>query len=562
MSHFSVSFPSRKHPVIEAWSIRIISMLVFAIGAINMVSAASPALQKRLLSINHFFPWEVRRDGRLAAALVGFALFLLAGSLWRRKRTAWLLTIIFLVISAGTNLMMGFFYTEAILSAGLIILLLIFHSYYHVVSDRPSARQGLIVLALAFGFTLAYGTLGLYLLDRYSSHPSNLWSAFQKTLIMFTSFYNPEPESITRFGEYFTASIYIVGAVTFSYALVMLIRPVLIRQPATAWEKKRATAIVEKYGNTARARVALFPDKSYFFSKGGSVIAFAARGRGAVALGDPIGPQEDIAATILAFKEYCFRNDWQAAFINVAPDFLDSYRAAGFFSLHIGDEAIVSLAEYNLAGSGNRNVRNSISKFQHGHRVEVHQPPLDDRLLHMLKNISDAWLTTKRGGEFYFINGWFDDDYIRNCPVFVVHAPDGKPTAFANLISEYQKNEAAIDLMRRYPEAESGTMDFLYASMLEWAKGQGYESFSLGMSAFAGVGDQPDDPRVEQALRSVSEYIVRFYNFKSLHFFKNKFHPHWEPRYLVYPGTTSLPIIISTLTRIQTRNRLLWQFFK
>ena len=168
----------------------------------------------------------------------------------------------------------------------------------------------------------------------------------------------------------------------------------------------------------------------------------------------------------------------------------------------------------------------------------------------------------QHGGEMHFSDGWFNDSYIRNGSVAVVHAPDGHPTAFANLIPEYQKNEVSIDLMRHYQEIEHGTMEFLFVKMLQWAKGKGYDTFSLGLSAIVGVGEKPGDPRVEQALHTISEYVSRFYNFKGLHDFKEKYRPRWEPRYLVYPGPASLPLVLTTLLRVHSGNDFLRKFLR
>ena len=454
-------------------------------------------------------------------------------------------------------------YEEASLDALLIVFLLLLRSNYHADSDRPSVRQGLVVLAWAFGFTLAYGTLGLNLLDRHFKIHFGFWGALQQTLVMFTTFNNPSLLPVTGFGRYFVFSIYLVGAATGSYALLKLISPVLVRQPATADERVRAARIVEAYGRTSLARPALFEDKSYFFSPGGSVIAYAARGRGVIALGDPIGPPEDCLEAIRAFRYFCTRNDWSPAFVSVLPDQLDSYRAAGFDTLCMGREAIVDLASFSLAGSAFKNARNAVAKMGRlGYRAEMHLPPLEDKLLHELRSISDEWLTIMRGGEMHFSVGWFDHDYIRNSPVMAVHAPTGEITAFANLVPEYQKNETSLDLMRRRWEVENGTMELLFTSMLEWAKTRGYASFSLGQAPLTGIGEHNDDPRVEQALRRLSEYFKRFINFRGLHTFKEKFHPRWEPRYVVYPGVASLPGIMTTLLRVNSDGNFLWNYLK
>jgi len=109
---------------------------------------------------------------------------------------------------------------------------------------------------------------------------------------MFTQFFDPGLEPLSAFGRSFADSIYVVGAGTLGYALLMLLRPILVRQPASAAERARARAMVEAHGHTSLARCALFNDKGYVFSAGGSVIAYVAKGGIALALGDPIGPLE------------------------------------------------------------------------------------------------------------------------------------------------------------------------------------------------------------------------------------------------------------------------------
>jgi phosphatidylglycerol lysyltransferase len=544
----------------EAWGLRLSALLTLLMGIINLTSAVQPALRGRLALIRTIFPLEVTHGSRLASALAGFALILLAGNLWRRKRTAWLLTVILLVVSIAAHLIKGLDFEEASLGLGLLILLILLRRSFHAASDRPSLRQGLIVLAIAFAFTLVYGAAGLYLLDRHFQVSYNLLGAVRQTVVMFTSFYNPGPLPTTSFGKYFVDSIYVIGLGTLGFALLMLIRPVLVRLPATAAERERAAQIVQQYGRTALARPALFEDKSYFFFEE-TVISYATSQRGAMALGDPIGPPMQAAKAIQCFKDFCTDNDWTPSFISVLPDYLDAYDAAGFDAVCIGFEAIVDLKNFTLEGSKNKGLRNTISRMERGgYRVEVHMPPLDDTLIHSLKAISDAWLTLHHGGEMHFSDGWFNDSYIRNSIVTVVHSPGGAPTAFANLMPEYQKSEMAIDLMRHFPGVEHGTMEFLFAKMLQWAMEKGYDTFSLGLSAIVAVGEKPDDPRVEQALHMIATYASRFFNFRGLHDFKEKFHPRWEPRYLIYPGPASLPLVLSTLLRIHSGNDYLWKF--
>ena len=549
--------------ILERWMVRLIALFTALMGLVNLISATRPALAARFALIESVSPLVVTRGGHFTAALAGFALIMLSFNLWRRKKIAWWAAVITLIVSIAAHLLKGLDYEEASLALVLLVLLILFRYSFHAESDPPSVRQGLLTLGTAIGFTLFYGSIGFYLLDRHFSVHFSLWDAIRQTVVMFTAFYSPGLEPLTGFGRYFADSIYVIGLVTLSFALLMLIRPVLVRQPVTAEERTRAAAIVQKYGRTALARATLFDDKCYYFTPGETLIAYAVRGRGAIVLGDPIGPTDQMAATIPAFKYFCSCKDWTPAFISTLPDYLDIYRASGFDVVCIGYEAIVILEQFTLEGSKNKGLRNTVSRMERtGFKAEVHMPPLDDKLLLSLRNISDAWLTLRKGGEMHFSDGWFEDDYIRNGPVMVIHAPDGSPTAFTNLVSEYQKNELTIDLMRHYPDPEPGTMEFLFVKMLQWAREKGYDTFSLGLSAIVGVGEKSDDPRVEQALHTISEYVSRFYNFKGLHRFKDKFHPQWEPRYLVYQGPSSLPQVLSSLLRVHSGNNSLWEFFK
>ena len=550
----------------EAWSIRIVALLTGSMGAVNVVSAVTPSLAERMALLRQYLPLEIRHGGRLTSALAGFALLLLARALWRRKRVAWVLTLAILAISIVSHMLKGLDYEESLLAAALALWLLFLRSHFHARSDPPSIWQGLRALVAAMLFTVAYGIVGFYLLDRHFRVSFGLKSALEQTVIMFTQFYDPglmPVQPVTRFGQYFAGSIYAVGAGTLTYALLMLLRPVLVRQPASAEERARARAIVEAYGRTGLARFTLFDDKSYYFSPGGSMLAYVVKGAVALVLGDPIGPAEDVAAAVSSFRQFCARNDWQPAFYQAQPDYLEHYRAAGFETVCIGHEAIVNVGGFSLQGGANKALRTPITKLTKlGHCTELYEPPVPDNVLRELQAISDEWLAMMNRIEMRFSLGSFEHDYVRNSPVMVVCTPEGFISAFANLVPEYQHNGIGVDLMRRRRQVENGTMEFLFISSIEWAKARGYAAFDLGLSALAGVGEDASDPAVERALHYIYEHIYHFYNFKGLHTFKAKFHPEWSPRYLVYPGAASLAMVAIALIRADSSNDSSWDDVK
>ena len=525
----------------ETWGVRFAAVLVALMGVINVLSAVTPALADRMKLLERYSPLEVRHGGHLTAALAGFALLLLARGLWRRKRVAWLLSLVTLGLSVISHVVKGLDFEEALLAGVAMLMLWLMRAHFHARSDRPSIQQGLRVLAWALLFTLAYGVIGFFLLDRHYSVNFGFWAALRQTVVMFTQFYDPGLSPVTHFGRFFADSIYTVGAVTFSYAGFMLLRPVFIRDLATEDERAKAKEIVEKFGHSSLARFLLFDDKRYYFTPGGSVLGYTLAGRTAVTLGDPIGPPDDLLPSIRAFSALCQNNDWPAVFYQTQPATLDLYKQAGFEAIAIGEEGIVNLETFTLEGKEGKPLRAPVNKLTNaGYKFIVHQPPIEDALLEELRAISDEWLTTMHGTEKHFSLGWFEDGYIRNSPIGAVHTPEGWISAFVNFVPEYQINELTVDLMRRRHEIENGTMEFLFVSLFQWAKSQGYQGFNLGLSALSGVGEQADDPAIEKIMHWVYEHVNQFYSFKGLHSFKEKFHPEWSPRYLIYPGAAYL----------------------
>jgi len=539
------------------------SLLTAFIGLVNLLSAVTPSLSERNVWLKHFLPFEIRVSGHIFAALTGFILLTLATNLLRRKQVAWWLTISLLVISIFSNLLKGWDYEESLLSGVLLVQLIRMRHLFTAMSDRPSIARGVRVLISAFLFTLAYGTIGFYLLDGKFSETFNWREALLQTLSMFFTEDNWGLEPKTRFGAFFADSIYIIAASTFLFALVMLLQPVFLRDPATAKERQKAREIVEKHGRSSLAALTLLNDKSYFFSPSGqSVIAYVPKGRGAIALGDAIGPVEEREETIICFQQFCQRNDWYPAFYQTLPDDLQLYRSLGFRILKIGEEAIIDLKKFTLTGKAGKNFRPAINRLaKQGYQVNFYPPPIGQNLLQQLKSVSDEWLKIVEGSEKRFSLGWFEETYLRECEIAAVQTPDGEITAFSNIVSEYQLNEVTHDMMRHRLSIEKGTMDFLLISMLQKFKEQGYDSFNFGLSALSGVGENPESRRLEKVLRYLYQHLNRFYDFHGSHAHKEKFHPDWQPRYLVYPSLTALPDVVVALIRADSGDRLL-DYFK
>lgn len=543
-------------------AVQIPAALVALMGLLNVWSAVTPGLPQRMKILWDTLPFDARRGSHLAAALMGFALLLLVQGLWRRKTTSWALALAALLLSSVAHMVKGLDYEESIVALCLATWLWAARRQFWARSDRPSMWRGVRVLAAAFAFTLFYGTLGFYLLDEYFRVNFDLPAALSQTVAMFTSFADPGLEPIRGFGRYFADSIYIIAATTFGYALFSLLQPVVSRAGAAPEEKRRARAIVEAHGDDAFAFCALLDDKTYWFSPGGCVVAYAVVGRVAVAMGDPIGPREDKLSAVAEWVEFCRSNDWRPAFYEIYETHLGTHRACGLQTLRIAHEATIDVQSFTLAGGSNKGLRSTINGAgNRGLSAQLHAPPLSNRVLDSLREVSDQWLAAMHGGEKTFSLGAFEDDYIRHCPVMAVYENE-RVIAFANIVNCYHSTESTIDLMRRIHDSPQGTMELLFVSLFEWAKAQGFETFNLGPSPFAGVGEHSADPTTEKAIHFIYEHIDQFYNFKGLHAFKEKFHPAWRPLYLSYDGAAGLPLVAAAIVRADSGQSSWWAFLQ
>lgn len=59
-----------------------------------------------------------------------------------------------------------------------------------------------------------------------------------------------------------------------------------------------------------------------------------------------------------------------------------------------------------------------------------------------------------------------------------------------------------------------------------------------------------EEARVPLVGNLVFRHGEHFYNFQGLRQYKEKFHPHWHPRYLASPGGLALPQILTDIATL------------
>ena len=156
-----------------------------------------------------------------------------------------------------------------------------------------------------------------------------------------------------------------------------------------------------------------------------------------------------------------------------------------------------------------------------------------------LRDISDEWLQKPGREERRFLLGYHDDAYLQAGPLAVVRDEMQQIQGFMNILPSLKPATVNYDLLRCAADAPGNCNDFLLIGVLDHYAQAGYGFFNLGLAPLAGLTDKPaskDDTIVDSALRFVYSNGDRFYSFRGLHKFKDKYKPAWEPRYIAYPG--------------------------
>lgn len=522
-------------------------------GVLNIRSVLGDGLTARTRLLEKVFPLEFQNFSRSVTLLIGFALVVSAVNVYRRKRRAFLLVVALSALSVVFHLTKGFDYEEAFVSLLLLSLLLLLHRYFNVRSRAPDFGLAVIRAAAGFFIVLCYGVAGFWWLEeREFGFNFHLADAFKRTLLIISLIGDSKLTPQTSYARWFANSVYLMTFMAITYAGFALFRPILYRYRTLPLERLRASRILSQYGRSALDFFKLWPDKSYYFNdEGNCFIAYRAGNNYAVALSDPVGPEEEVEETVRGFIEFCHANDWGVAFHQVPQDFLAIYERVGLKHLKIGDEAIVHLTSFDLEGSERKSLRKTVRRFEaNGFTMREYQPPIPNAILLQAKSVSDDWLNLPGRRERQFSLGKFDESYVRTTPLYVVVNASGKIVAFVNPIKSYRQGEATIDLMRHSADAPNGTMDYLFTKLFLHCKAKGFQQFSLGMAPFDGFRKSEQPSAEERAVDYLMRHLNFIFSYAGLHHFKAKFADAWEPRYLIYQNVLALPQVGLALTRV------------
>jgi len=507
---------------------RLLAVLTFGAGAMQLVSAALPSVHEHIELVRENLPMVAVEGSAWFSILSGVLLLGLARGIDGRLRVAYRLTQWLLLINSVLAITKGLHFGEALFLLAVAALLRTRkRSFTHRAMSLTSATtlgwySGLILCVLVF---FALGVLAVLGDDS------------------FDMFYFGFGEHSSRMARGAAAAL--LGLVIYTIWQAFAVKRPKLALP-TQTDLEHAREIYQTYGGGEFAHLSFVGDKHLFSPRDHhSVVAYGAVRDRLVALGSPCGPEQGITRAILEFRKYADSQDRVPVFYEVLEPDLFRYHDLGFDLFKLGELALVRLEEFTLAGKRWEDLRQAVNRsVKEQLSFQMLEGPFDAALLAEVKHVSDAWLNEKGAREKSFSLGHFKVDYLNCSPLALVRRAD-ELIAFANVSRPYGPNgTASVDLMRHVAGAPRGTMDFLFARVMQWAKDQGYEQFSLGMAPLSRVGDNPY-ARINERLAALAfQYGNKLYNYQGLRRYKEKFAPQWVGAYLAYPRGVWVPSLL------------------
>ena len=501
-------------------------------GAILLFSAALPPNPERLAMLAAVVPLWLIEAGHLASGLSGALLVVLSRGLSRRLDAAWRAAVVLLGVGAGAVLLRAFDWEEAALLALVALALAparpLFYRHAPLLAQRltPWWLTATVALLAGAGWLLAFAfkgeTWSLEILSRYGL-----------------------AEHSARGGRALTLAILGAGAAVLAFAAYAgrSARQAARRQPGRI---AKALAVAP----AARARLAELGDKGFQFGpRGGAFLMYGVSGNSWVALGDPIGPEEEWPELLWAFREAADQFGGWPVFHNVSNRALPLCLDLGLSFLRLGDEAVVPLGGFDAGSDGFPELREARRRtVAAGVRTEIVAGAEALMLGPQLSRISQAWLAAHGVEERAFAAGHFDTDWLARFPL-VLARRDDRIVGFANIMTAPGGEEAALDLLRAEPAAGRAVVEALLVAALEKAREQGVRRFDLGLAPPSGLHDLPPPPlsRLWPAAYPLAEVGGTP---AELRRWLRRFRPEWRPRHLVTPGGLLVPRAIDDLAAL------------
>ncbi|MGW5639526.1 bifunctional lysylphosphatidylglycerol flippase/synthetase MprF [Streptomyces sp. NPDC003832] len=323
-------------------------------------------------------------------------------------------------------------------------------------------------------------------------------------------------------------------------------------------ERERAMDVLVRYGGTNLSWMTTWPENSYFFAPSGQAyVAYRKHAGVCIALSDPAGAPQDRRAAVRDFVDFCEHHGTVPCLFSTTRPVAEAAEALGWHSVQVAEDTVVPLPGLELTGKRWQKVRSALNR---GKKLDVgfELVRLADQpreVVGQVRAISEEWVGDKGLPEMGFTLGGVDealDPHVR-----VGLATEGSTVlGVTSWIPVYAGDGRVrgwtLDVMRRRADGPfPPVVEFMIASAFLAFQEEGAEFVSLSGAPLAHSDSAWSESATpfDRLLDQLGVFMEPYYGFRSLHAFKQKFNPRYEPLYLLYRDEADLPRIGVALTR-------------
>ncbi|WP_416975184.1 phosphatidylglycerol lysyltransferase domain-containing protein [Streptomyces sp. 4F14] len=526
------------------------------VGLLDVAAGVFPRFRhSRMHTLAEVLPGSF---GPFAAALslsAGILLLLLAHGLKRGKRRAWRAAVALLPAGAAAQFTYRHSPVGVIISVALLVALIVYRDQFDALPDPRSRWRALANFILMGAGSLALGMVIVSVhSERMVGDPS---VADRLTHVVYGLFGFEGPVDYAGNTSWTVAfSLGALGWVTALTTIYLAFRPEHPAAQLTEEDETKLRALLDKHGRRdSLGHFALRRDKAVVFSPSGkAAVTYRVVSGVMLASGDPIGDVEAWPGAIERFMDEAKAHSWTPAVMGCSETGGEVWtRETGLDALELGDEAVVDVADFSLAGRAMRNVRQMVKRIERaGYETRVRRiRDLSTPELDRIRRAADDWRGTSTERGFSMALGRIGDPADGDCLIATAHKADDPTDAYGDLKAilhfvPWGQDGASLDLMRRDRSADPGMNELLIVAALQAAPKFGITRVSLNFAMFRSAlarGEKIGAGPVLRAWRGLLVFLSRWFQIESLYKFNAKFQPRWEPRFVVYRNSADLPRI-------------------
>ncbi|MFD5913660.1 phosphatidylglycerol lysyltransferase domain-containing protein [Streptomyces massasporeus] len=526
------------------------------VGVLDIAAGVFPRFRhSRMHAIAEVLPGAL---GPFAAALslsTGVLLLLLAHGLKRGKRRAWRAAVALLPAGAVAQFTYRHSLVGVLISLALLAPLLRHRDQFDALPDPRSRWRALANFVLMSAGSLLLGLIVVSVHGEHIIGDPSLADRITHVIYGLFGFEGPvDYQGTTSWTVAF--SLGALGLLTAITTIYLAFRPEHPAAQLTQEDEARLRALLDKHGRRdSLGHFALRRDKAVVFSPSGkAAVTYRVVSGVMLASGDPIGDVEAWPGAIERFMDEAKAHSWTPAVMGCSETGGEVWtRETGLDALELGDEAVVDVADFSLAGRAMRNVRQMVKRIERaGYETRVRRVrDLGEAELERIRQAADDWRGTDTERGFSMALGRVGDPADGDCLIATAHKQDEHPGPYGDLKAilhfvPWGTDGVSLDLMRRDRSADPGMNELLIVASLQAAPKLGIARVSLNFAMFRAAlarGEKIGAGPVLRAWRGLLVFLSRWFQIESLYKFNAKFRPRWEPRFVVYRASADLPRI-------------------